>query len=64
MGVELSSPLALVGPFDGGDAGLGKSLAEEGLEGLRGFFLGPPPQLSGQAEVISNDLVQVRLSGI
>ena len=57
LGVELSAPLALVGPFDGRDAGLGKALAKEGLKGLCGLFLGPPPQLSGQAEVVSNDLV-------
>ena len=57
LGVELSAPLALVGPFDGRDAGLGKALAKERLKGLCGLFVGPPPQLSGQTEVVGLDPV-------
>ncbi len=41
VGVELSAPLAVPGPFDGGDAGLGEPLAEVGLEPVGELFLGP-----------------------
>ena len=41
VGVELPVAVAFVGAFDGGDAGLGESLAQEPFEGSGGLFLGP-----------------------
>ena len=41
LGVELSVPVALVGPLDGGDARLGEPLAQEPFEGAGGLFLSP-----------------------
>jgi hypothetical protein len=41
--VELPAAVAPVGAFDGGDAGLGETLAEEPLQSLRGLLLGQAP---------------------
>jgi hypothetical protein len=43
VGVELAVAVAFVGPFDGGDAGLGEPLAEEPFQGSCCVFLGPAP---------------------
>ena len=59
VGVELAAAVAVPGPFDGGDAGLGEALAEVGLEPLGEFVLGPAAQFAGCPEVECDDLVEV-----
>ena len=62
VGVEFPVAVAFVGPFDGGDAGLGKPLAEEPFEGAGGLFR-VQPRSSRAAEVVGDDLIEVGLAG-
>ena len=64
MGVELSAPFAVVGPFDGGDAGLGEALAEVLFESLGGGFLRPAAEFTGETKVEGDDLVEIDAIGV
>src|SRR5207249_3105858 len=61
VGVEFPAPVAVPGPLDGRDAGLGEPRAQVILEPGGELLLGPAPQFPGQADVIGHDLVEVDL---